>query len=207
MAGVECRGRTIALNYGLVTSGLYASGTSRLRHHVTSRLLTLQTSQLRFLGRLEQHGRRGQQLPVHLRRGQPLRHRLAVSLPCPHPSRALTLTTHTHSQPAQFAARQAAQDDARAPPPRRDQREGVLRSLHARLADRGRVAHGSLARTPHASFHPTRLTPPHTHHIHRTPPHTLTTHARTPHPAALICLTLHASVRCKWHVRRTASGT
>ena len=63
---------------------LPGSGTSRLRHHVTSRLLTLQTSQLRFLGRLEQHGRRGQQLPVHLRRGQPLRHRLAVSFPCPH---------------------------------------------------------------------------------------------------------------------------
>ena len=46
MAGVECRGRTIALNYGLVTSGLYASGTSRLRHHVTSRLLTLQSAPL-----------------------------------------------------------------------------------------------------------------------------------------------------------------
>ena len=53
-----------------------------------------------------------------------------------------------------------------------------------------------------------RLTPPHTHHIHRTPLHsTLITHARTPHPAALICLTLHASVRYKWHVRKTASGT
>ena len=35
----------------------------------------------RILGRLEQQGRRGQQLPVHLRHGQPLRHRLAVSLP------------------------------------------------------------------------------------------------------------------------------
>jgi len=45
VAGVECRGRTIALNYGLVTC-LYASGTSRLRHHVTSRLLTLQSAPL-----------------------------------------------------------------------------------------------------------------------------------------------------------------
>ena len=93
-----------------------------------------------------QHGWRGQQLPVHLRSGEPLRHRLTVSLKCPHPSRALTLATHTHCQPAQFEARRAAQDDARAPPPRRDQREGVLRSLDARLADRGRVAQAATTR-------------------------------------------------------------
>ena len=123
------------MNYGLVTSGLYASGTSRLRHHVTSRLLTLQTSQLRFLGRLEQHGRRGQQLPLRLRRGHLLR--LTRREPPLHPSRALTLATPcTHSQPA---ARQAAQDGARAP--RRVRRVDVLRSVYTRLASRGCVVH------------------------------------------------------------------
>ena len=133
----------------------------------------------RCLGRLEQratlaherqHGRRGQQLPPCLRRGHLLR--LTRREPPLHPSRALTLATPcTHSQPA---ARQAAQDGARAP--RRVRRVGVLRSVHTRFVGRGRVAQalprsrsGSIHRIAHVhpSSHPARTastapTPPHT---------------------------------------------
>ena len=132
----------------------------------------------RCLGRLEQratlpherqHGRRGQQLPLRLRRGHLLR--LTRREPPLHPSRALTLATPcTHSQPA---ARQAAQDGARAP--RRFRRVGVLRSVHTGFVGRGRVAQalqrsrsGSIHRTVHPSF------PPCAHRIYRTQP---TTHA------------------------------
>ena len=133
----------------------------------------------RCLGRLEQratpphkrqHGRHGEQLPLRLRRGQLLR--LTRREPPLHPSRALTLATPcTHSQPA---ARQAAQDGARAP--RRVRRVGVLRSVHTRFVGRGRVAQalprsrsGSIHRIAHVhpSSHPARTastapTPPHT---------------------------------------------
>jgi len=108
-----------------------------------------------------------------------------VSLPCPHPSRALTLATPcTHSQPA---ARQAAQDGARAP--RRVRRVGVLRSVHTRFVGRGRVAQAlprsrsgaSIAPyTPHSHPAPTASTAP-------TPPHTPHTASSTspPHLARL----------------------
>ena len=110
---------------------------------------------------------------------------LAVSLPCPHPSRALTLATPcTHSQPA---ARQAAQDGARAP--RRVRRVGVLRSVHTRFVGRGRVAQAlprsrsgaSIAPyTPHSHPAPTASTAP-------SPPHTPRTASSTspPHLARL----------------------
>ena len=96
-----------------------------------------------------------------------------MSLPCPHPSRALTLATPcTHSQPA---ARQAAQDGARAP--RRVRRVDVLRSVHTRLASRGCVVHRLCrARAQEASIasHRTPLIPSCAHRIYRTHP---TTHA------------------------------
>ena len=153
----------------------------RFRHLTTSditRLAAHAAVSSRCLGRLEQratlpherqHGRRGQQLPLRLRRGHLLR--LTRREPPLHPSRALTLATPcTHSQPA---ARQAAQDGARAP--RRVRRVGVLRSVHTRFVGRGRVAQalqrsrsGSIHRTVHPSF------PPCAHRIYRTQP---TTHA------------------------------
>ena len=133
----------------------------------------------RFVGRLEQratlpherqHGRRGQQLPLRLRRGHLLR--LTRREPPLHPSRALTLATPcTHSQPA---ARQAAQDGARAP--RRVRRVGVLRSVHTRFVGRGRVAQ-ALPRSRSGSIHriaPYTLIPTCAHRIYRTHP---TTHA------------------------------
>ena len=127
---------------------------------------------------------------------------LAVSLPCPHPSRALTLATPcTHSQPA---ARQAAQDGARAP--RRVRRVDALRSVHTRLPGRGRVVHRPRrARAQEASTapHRTPLIPPcaHTPHLPH-PPH----HTRRVQPAAFLRLTVHVSVRCRLHARRTASS-
>ena len=112
---------------------------------------------------------------------------LAVSLPCPHPRRALTLATpRPHSQPA---ARQAAQDGARAP--RRVRRVDALRSVHTRLPGRGRVVHRPRrARAQEASTasHRTPLIPPcaHTPHLPH-PPHP----TRRVQPAALLRLTLH----------------
>ena len=125
-----------------------------------------------------------------------------MSLPCPHPSRALTLATpRPHSQPA---ARQAAQDGARAP--RRVRRVDALRSVHTRLPGRGRVVHRPRrARAQEASTapHRTPLIPPcaHTPHLPH-PPH----HTRRIQPAALLHLTLHVSVHYRLHARRTASS-
>ena len=167
----------------------------RFRHLTTSditRLAAHAAVSSRCLGRLEQratlpherqHGRRGQQLPLRLRRGQLLR--LTRREPPLHPSRALTLATPcTHSQPA---ARQAAQDGARAP--RRVRRVGVLRSVHTRFVGRGRVAQAlprsrsgaSIAPyTPHSHPAPTASTAP-------SPPHTPRTASSTspPHLARL----------------------
>ena len=180
----------------------------RFRHLTTSditRLAAHAAVSSRFVGRLEQratlpherqHGRRGQQLPLRLRRGHLLR--LTRREPPLHPSRALTLATPcTHSQPA---ARQAAQDGARAP--RRVRRVGVLRSVHTRFVGRGRVAQ-ALPRSRSASI------APYTAHSHPaptastapSPPHTPRTASSTSPPH-----TLHVSVRCRLHPRRMASS-
>ena len=167
----------------------------RFRHLTTSditRLAAHAAVSSRCLGRLEQratpphkrqHGRHGEQLPLRLRRGQLLR--LTRREPPLHPSRALTLATPcTHSQPA---ARQAAQDGARAP--RRVRRVGVLRSVHTRFVGRGRVAQ-ALQRSRSGSIH--RIAPytPHARAIkHRRslPPSCIHLRAAllTPRPSSL----------------------
>merc|ERR1712166_92216 len=131
----------------------------RFRHLTTSditRLAAHAAVSSRCLGRLEQratrpherhHGRRGQQLPLRLRRGHLLRLTRRCSRQCTRSTSGSTSRCPTVS----------------------------LRSVHTRFVGRGRVAQalprsrsGSIHRTVHPSF------PPCAHRIYRTQP---TTHA------------------------------